>query len=61
MNASPLYWVSLQPDDERRLNPRRDDQEREHDGEIPPEGMLYGFEEGVSPPPNSTDDHLAEP
>ena len=26
---------------ERRLNRRRDDQKREHDGEIPPEGMLY--------------------
>jgi len=26
---------------ERRLNPRRDDQEREHDDEVPPEGMLY--------------------
>jgi hypothetical protein len=31
----------LQSEYERRLNPRRDDQERKHDSEVSPEGMLY--------------------
>ena len=31
----------MHPADEGRLDPRRDNQEREHDGELPPEGILY--------------------
>jgi len=48
--------------DNHRLNPRRDDQERKHDGDVPPEGVLYlGFEEGIVPPPHPPDGHHAEP
>jgi len=47
---------------ERRLNPRRNDQEREHDGEVPPEGMLYmESKERAFLAPHSTNDRHAEP
>jgi|GEM_PF-4188137 len=38
---STIILPLLHPQDQRRLNRRRDDQEREHDCEVPPKGMLH--------------------
>src|SRR5659263_306714 len=52
----------LQPEDESGLYRCRNNQEWEHDGEIPPEGMLYvESEERAFIPPHPPDDHHAEP
>jgi len=43
-----MLWIRGIPshNDESRLDPRRHDQEGEHDGEVPPEGMLHMYSEG---------------
>ena len=45
---------------ERRLDRRRDDKKREHNRDVPPEGMLYiDSKKCVSLAPNPTDDRHA--
>src|SRR3990172_2916371 len=60
--AAPRNCTYLQPEDEGRLDRCRNNEEREHDGEVPPEGMLYvKSEEGAFLPPHPPDDRHAEP
>ena len=52
----------MQPENERCLNRCRKNEEREHDGEVPPKGMPYmESEEGTFLPPHPPHNRHAEP